>query len=295
MSAGFSSSTRLLVIGVGLIGGSLAVALKQAGAVARVTGVGRRAAPLQKAVELGVLDDWSLDLRSVASSSDLVFLGVPVGAMPAILRELSTIVDSRAVITDAGSTKVGPVEAARIALGSHFERFVPGHPIAGSERSGVGAAQAGLYRNHKVILTPEKDTDPAAVGVVEAMWEAAGATVEHMSAWEHDRVLALTSHLPHVLAYALVDYIAGDEDANRCFELAAGGFLDFTRIASSDPEMWRDICMDNMPCLTRSLGGFIAALEQMKSLIEQGHATDIEQVFRRARETRERVIDNRRR
>lgn len=290
-----SSSSRLLVVGVGLIGGSLALSLKKSGVVGHVTGFGRRIERLENAVELGVLDDFSTDLEAAASRADVIFIGTPVGAMPGILKRISSAVRADAVVTDGGSTKVGPLEAARSRLGVRFCRFVPAHPVAGSERSGVEAARAELYRNHKVLLTPVAETDADAVDVVEHMWLATGATVEHMSATEHDRILGLTSHLPHVLAYVLVDFIARNEDASRCFDLVAGGFLDFTRIASSDPEMWRDICMENADSLSASLGSYIEALEHVKRLIESGQAAAIEQLFTLAREAREGVVDNRKR
>lgn len=286
---------HLLVVGVGLIGGSLALALKRVGAVGRVTGSGRNVEHLRRAVELGVIDDYSLDPGQAAASADMVFLGVPVGVTASVLQQLVGKMQKKIIITDGGSTKVGPLSDARQVLGARACRFVPGHPIAGSERSGVEAARADLYRDHKVLLTPDKETDADAVDSVERMWRATGAVVERMDAGSHDRVLGLTSHLPHILAYALVDFIASDDHADRCFDLAAGGFFDFTRIASSDPVMWRDIAISNASSLSTSLDRFIDVLEHLKFLVDEGRSTEIEQIFRNARDARERLIDKRRR
>jgi prephenate dehydrogenase len=284
---------NLLVVGVGLIGGSLALALKRAGVVGRVVGCGRRVAGLEQAMRLGVIDAYDTDLPAAAARADVIFLGVPVGAMARLLESMAPVLAEGVVVTDGGSTKRGPLSAARAALGAAFSRFVPGHPIAGSERSGVSAARADLYDSHKVLLTPETGTARDAIERVEWMWRQAGAVVESMDAGEHDRVLGITSHLPHVLAYALVDFIARSPDATRCFDLAAGGFIDFTRIASSDPVMWRDISIDNADTLASSLDRFIDALVVIRQMIEQGRGDDIEQLYRSAREARERLIDKR--
>ncbi len=289
-----SSIGNLLVIGTGLIGGSLALALKRAGAVDRVTGFGRRPEHLAEAVTLGVIDDYTDDPTAAAARADVVFLGVPVGAMGGVLSAVAPAVRPEAVVTDGGSTKVGPIESAREALGMRFSRFVPGHPIAGSERSGVAAARADLFDDHRVLLTPCKGTDRDAVERVTRMWRHCGAVVEQMDATDHDRILGMTSHLPHVLAFALVDHIARGADADRCFELAAGGFLDFTRIAGSDPVMWRDIAVDNSAALGSALGDYIGVLQAVKDLVERGQGYELERLFANARRARELLIDRRR-
>ena len=285
---------NLLVVGVGLIGGSLALALKRDGAVRCVTGYGRRPESLEQARALGVIDRAADDLATAAAEADVIFLGVPVGAMPAVMTTLAPGVGPHTVVTDGGSTKQGPMAAAREALGERFARFVPGHPIAGSERSGVGAARADLFDDHRVLLTPGPDCDVDAIDRVTALWRRCGARTAHLDAEAHDRILGLTSHLPHVLAFTLVDFIARGKDATQCFELAAGGFFDFTRIAGSDPVMWRDIAADNAPNLSEALADYIDVLQSMKTLIDQGEADAIEQVFTNARRARGLLVDHRR-
>lgn len=285
---------HLLVAGVGLIGGSLALALRRAGVVGRVSGLGRSRENLEQALALGVIDDIAPG-PECARDADVVFLGVPVGAMEAVLGSLAPHLADHAVVTDGGSTKRGPIAAARAALGPGFARFVPGHPIAGSEKSGAGAARADLFDNHRVLLTPQAGTSADAVALVTWMWRRSGASVATMDAADHDRILGLTSHLPHLLAFALVDFIARRDDAASCFELAAGGFFDFTRIASSDPVMWRDISLDNADALSTSLGEFIGALEQVRTMVEEGRGAELASLFRNARDARDRVVDQRRR
>ena len=285
---------HLLVVGVGLIGGSLALALRRAGVVNRVSGLGRSRENLERALALGVIDDIASG-SACARDADVVFLGVPVGAMETVLASLAPHIAERAVVTDGGSTKRGPIAAARAALGPGFARFVPGHPIAGSEKSGAEAARADLFDNHRVLLTPQAETAADAVDLVIWMWRQAGASVTTMDAADHDRVLGLTSHLPHLLAFTLVDFIARRADAECCFDLAAGGFFDFTRIASSDPVMWRDISIDNADTLSAAVGEFIGALEQVRAMVDEGRGAELESLFRHARDARDRVVDQRRR
>ncbi len=286
---------RLFVVGVGLIGGSLALALRRAGVVDHVSGYGRRREVLEQALDLGVIDEVADDPAAGAADADMIFLGVPVGAIGTVLESMAPAITADTVITDGGSTKVLPIEAARRALGDAFPRFVPGHPIAGSERSGVAAARADLYQDHRVILAPCGETDPQATTRVDWMWRQCGAVIDRMDAVTHDRILGMTSHLPHALAFALVDFIARGEDAGQCFELAAGGFFDFTRIASSDPVMWRDVAVANAPVLSEALGGYIDALARLKTLVDQGRADELQRVFANARQAREQLIDRRRR
>ena len=266
---------KLAVIGVGLIGGSFALALKKANAVSHVVGVGRSAANLKLALERGIIDSIAKDV----GDADVVLVAAPVGQYPAIFKSLQ---GSKAIITDAGSTKRDVV-----ALGKHLSRFVPGHPIAGAEKSGAAAASADLFRDRRVVLTPTAETDGAAVSKVEALWQACGARVSRMSAEEHDAVLAAVSHLPHLLAFGLVHDVAARRNSEQLFSFAAGGFRDFTRIASSHPEMWRDICLANRDRLLDELSKFSGKMEEMKKLLERGDGAALEKLFTEARRARD--------
>ncbi len=283
---------RLCVVGVGLIGGSLARAARAAGLCREVVGAGREAASLERARALGVVDRWSLDPAEAAAGAALVVVAVPVGAMGAVFRALAPAVRAGAVLTDVGSVKAAVVATARRAFGAVPARLVPGHPIAGTERSGVEASFAELFRGQRVVLTPLAETDPGALGLVEALWRGVGATVERMSPEAHDRALAATSHLPHLLAYALVDLLAALEAEGRgdLFPYAGGGFRDFTRIASSDPALWRDICLANRGPLLELLGRYGAALEGLRRALEAGDGEALLACFARAREARDRHL-----
>jgi prephenate dehydrogenase len=247
---------RLCVIGVGLIGGSLARALRAAGAVREIVGTSRNAGHLQRAVDLGVIDRFDTDPARAVQGADMVFVSVPLGAMGSVFAAIGNALAANAVVTDGGSAKSSVVAAIRDAVGNIPSWFVPGHPIAGTEQSGVEASFAELYRGRRVILTPLAETDRQAVGRVRAMWEAAGAVVNEMDVVHHDEVLAATSHLPHVLAFALVESLARMSEQREIFEYAAGGFRDFTRIASSDPVMWRDICLANRDAILAMIDRF---------------------------------------
>ncbi len=271
---------KLAVIGVGLIGGSFALALKKAKAVAHVVGVGRSAANLGLARERGIVDSIARDV----GDADVVLVAAPVGQYERIFSSISS---SRAIITDAGSTKRDVVAAARKALGESVARFVPGHPIAGAEKSGAGAASAELFRDRRVVLTPLKENDDAVVAKVEALWAACGARVSRMPADEHDAVLAAVSHLPHLLAFGLVHEVAARKNSEQLFSFAAGGFRDFTRIASSHPEMWRDICVANKDRLIDELAKFSGKMEAMKRLLQRGDAAGLEKLFAEARRARD--------
>ncbi|HBL88126.1 MAG TPA: bifunctional prephenate dehydrogenase/3-phosphoshikimate 1-carboxyvinyltransferase, partial [Alcanivorax sp.] len=211
---------------------------------------------LEQGLALGLIDEGSQDLAVAVRGADLVFVATPVSSMGAVLKALRPGLAERAIVTDAGSVKGAVIAEARRALGDHFPRFVPGHPIAGKEKSGVEAADAGLYRQHRVILTPTPDTDPGATARVNALWAAVGAEVLEMAPDHHDRVLAETSHLPHLLAFSLVDPLARQGDSTEIFRYAAGGFRDFTRIASSDPVMWHDIFRENRDAVLEALALF---------------------------------------
>ncbi len=281
------SIKRLTIIGVGLIGGSLARALKAAGYCAEVVGYGRHEASLQRGVELGVIDSYETDIARAVAGADMVVLTAPVGAMEGLFRAIAPHVDAGAVITDAGSTKGSVVEAAIKACGGLPVNFVPGHPIAGSERSGVEAADGELYHGRRVILTPLAETNSEATDRVRAMWEAAGAVVEEMDVLHHDQVLAATSHLPHMLAFSLVDALADLDDTAEVFKYAAGGFRDFTRIASSDPQMWHDICIHNRTALLGVLGHFSEHLMSLAEAINDGDSEQVLAIFKRAKAARD--------
>jgi len=281
---------KLVIVGVGLIGGSFALALKAAGAVGRVIGVGRGAQNVRRALDLRIIDAaGALDATTLADAG-LVLLAVPVGQMSSVMRSLAPLLGGRTIVTDAGSTKQDVVELARRELGGSLARFVPGHPIAGTEKSGAEAAFAGLYRERKVVLTPLAENDPEAIALVRAAWERCGARVFEMKPDEHDAVLASVSHLPHVLAFALVDLVARHENAKQLFAFAAGGFRDFTRIASSSPEMWRDICLANRKALLAEIDRYRGGLDEIRAILERGDGKAIEALFSGARDARERWL-----
>ena len=284
---------KLVVVGVGLIGGSFALALKGAGAVGRVVGVGRSAANIYRAQELKIIDSGGALDAATFGDADLVLLAMPVGQMQPVMRAVAPLLGKKTVVTDAGSTKEDVVALARRELKGSLARFVPGHPIAGTEKSGAEAAFPELYRERKVVLTPLKGTSPRAKALVKGAWESCGAKVLELEPREHDAVLATVSHLPHVLAYALVDQVAASRDAKRLFSYAAGGFRDFTRIASSHPEMWRDICMANKKALLAELDRYGRGLARVKRMLERGDAKALEALFTGAREARDRWLKNR--
>ena len=284
---------KLVVVGVGLIGGSFALALKGAGAVGRVVGVGRSAANIYRAQELKIIDSGGALDAATFGDADLVLLAMPVGQMQPVMRAVAPLLGKKTVVTDAGSTKEDVVALARRELKGSLARFVPGHPIAGTEKSGAEAAFPEPYRERKVVLTPLKGTSPRAKALVKGAWESCGAKVLELEPREHDAVLATVSHLPHVLAYALVDQVAASRDAKRLFSYAAGGFRDFTRIASSHPEMWRDICMANKKALLAELDRYGRGLARVKRMLERGDAKALEALFTGAREARDRWLKNR--
>ncbi|MEO5342385.1 MAG: prephenate dehydrogenase/arogenate dehydrogenase family protein [Gammaproteobacteria bacterium SHHR-1] len=282
---------RLAVIGVGLIGGSLARALRRVGQVGEVVGCGRGLGNLQRAQELGVIDRYSQDPAEAVVGADMVFVAVPLGAMASTFAALQGHLQEGAVVTDGGSAKASVVADARAAFGGLPPGFVPGHPIAGTEQNGVEASFAELYQDRRVILTPLCDTDPAATARVDLMWRACGAEVNYMTVEHHDEVLAATSHLPHMLAFGLVDLLARMRENDEMFRYAAGGFRDFTRIASSNPVMWRDICLANRDALSGMLSQFSAEMEQLAQSIAQGDGEQLLEIFSRAKQARDAFID----
>lgn len=282
---------RLAIIGVGLIGGSLARALRVAGAVDEVVGCGRALENLERARELGIIERYSQDPGEAVVGADLVFISVPLGAMRGVFERVRGRTSPDAVITDGGSVKGSVVADARAAFGTVPPRLVPGHPIAGTEHSGVDASFPELYRHRRVILTPLPETDPQALERVDRMWRRCGAEVSHMSVTHHDEVLAATSHLPHMLAFGLVDALARMDETDEIFRYAAGGFRDFTRIASSNPVMWRDVCIANREALSAMLGRFGVQLADLADSIRRGDGEALLQIFERAKSARDRYVD----
>lgn len=278
---------RLVVVGLGLIGGSFAKGIRQSGLCREVVGVDLDPHSRGLAVELGVVDRCEADLADACRGADVIQLAVPILAMEKVLARLAPLDLGNAILTDVGSAKGNVVRAAQRAFGAMPVRFVPGHPIAGSEQSGVEASNADLFRRHKVILTPLPDTDPDAVSVVHRLWAALGADVEHMRVERHDEVLAATSHLPHLLAFNLVDSLAKRNENLEIFRYAAGGFRDFTRIAGSDPVMWHDIFLANREAVLRTLDLYRSDLDELREAVEAGDGHQLLGVFTRARMARE--------
>jgi len=291
--AGFSFN-KLVIFGVGLIGGSLARALRERGDVAgarTVIGVGRSPASTARALELGVIDGTAAlsddaALSAALAGADLVLLAAPVAQTQPLLERIAPFLDPDTIVTDAGSTKSDVVAAARAARGDRIRPFVPGHPIAGRESSGVDAALPDLYVSRNVVLCALPENRPDTVERVAAMWRATGAAVHAMTPAQHDRVFASVSHLPHLLSFALVEQILNSPDAALKFSFAAGGFRDFTRIAASSPEMWRDICVANRAALLDELDGYTAVLAQLRAAVEAADGAALEAVFARSREAR---------
>jgi prephenate dehydrogenase len=277
---------KIVIAGVGLIGGSFALALKQAGVVREVVGVGRTRASLERALSLGVIDAIADDWAAAMKGADLVLLAMPVGGMEAAMLALLPHLETHTVVTDAGSTKGDVLHAAERILGPRISQFVPGHPIAGAEKSGAEAALVDLYRGKRVVLTPTLASNKDSVAAVRTAWETCGAKVDILTAEAHDAVFAAVSHLPHVLAYALVHEFASRENADQLFGFAAGGFRDFTRIASSHPEMWRDICIANRAPLIAELDAYMASLLRMRTLLASADADGLQAVFSAARDVR---------
>ncbi|CAB3644375.1 prephenate dehydrogenase [Paraburkholderia rhynchosiae] len=288
------SFNKLVIFGVGLIGGSLARALRERGeadGARTVIAVARSATSSARALELGVIDSAAAlnddaALREALAGADVVLLAAPVAQTGPLLERIAPFLDAKTIITDAGSTKSDAVAAARAALGARIGQFVPGHPIAGREASGVDAALADLYVGRNVVLCPLQENAPETVERVAAMWRATGALVRNMAPEQHDRVFASVSHLPHVLSFALVEQILNSPDAALKFSFAAGGFRDFTRIAASSPEMWRDVCVANRAALLDELDAYTAVLARLRTAIEAADGAALEAVFARSRVAR---------
>lgn len=277
---------KLALIGCGLLGGSLAAAWRRAGRITEVVGHDRDAGHAERALAQGVVDRVASTAAEAVRGAGVVVLATPVGAMAGLFAELAAHAAPEAILSDVGSTKAGLIVQARAALGGRFARFVPAHPIAGGALPGIEYASADLFAERWVVLTPQADTDAAALQWVTQSWQACGASVECMDADEHDRIFAAVSHLPHVLAFALVDLIAGQPDGARKLQFAGAGFRDFTRIAASDPVMWRDIAGANAPALGAELRAFRAHLDAVQAAVDTGDGEGLRRLFERASRVR---------
>jgi len=280
---------KLVIIGVGLIGGSFALALRKVGLVKHIVGVGRSQQNMHCAVARSVIDEIATDMASALHHADLVFLAMPVGQTAHIMAQIAPHLQANTIITDAGSTKQDVIAAARHHLPmQNRHHFVPGHPIAGAEQSGVQTAQADLYDKKHVILTPLPETSIDAVERVSQLWQACGAQVSLMPADEHDQVLAVTSHLPHILAFTLMNHLNHSTNhPENLLRFAGSGFRDFTRIASSSPEMWRDICLTNREALLGQIDAYQNELKLLQEMLKNNEGKALEQAFSRARGIRE--------
>jgi prephenate dehydrogenase len=276
---------KICIIGVGLIGGSFAIGLKKSAQVKTIVGFGRNISSLAKAKKLGVIDEYTLDIAQALSATDLVLIATPVNSFKAILEMIKPHISKHIIITDVGSTKASVVNTAKQVFGKMPNNFIPAHPIAGKEQSGVESADADLFNNKRVIITPEANTNAQSVAVVSKLWQGIGAKVEIMNAHKHDDLLAMTSHLPHILAFGLMDYLINN-NPDAC-HYAAGGFKDFSRIASSDAVMWRDICINNPEQIIKHIEGYQQNLTHIADLIKTNQPKKLEKLFTDAKSARD--------
>jgi prephenate dehydrogenase len=276
---------KICIIGVGLIGGSFAIGLKKSAQVKTIVGFGRNISSLAKAKKLGVIDEYTLDIAQALSATDLVLIATPVNSFKAILEMIKPHISKHIIITDVGSTKASVVNTAKQVFGEMPNNFIPAHPIAGKEQSGVESADADLFNNKRVIITPEANTNAQSVAVVSKLWQGIGAKVEIMNAHKHDDLLAMTSHLPHILAFGLMDYLINN-NPDAC-HYAAGGFKDFSRIASSDAVMWRDICINNPEQIIKHIEGYQQNLTHIADLIKTNQPKKLEKLFTDAKSARD--------
>ena len=281
---------RICIIGVGLIGGSFAAGLKKSGAVNTVVGFGRNEKNLKKAQALGVIDEYSLDIKKALDKAEMVLIATPVNSFKAVLESIKPHINSSTIISDVGSTKASVIKIAHSVFGKMPENFIPAHPIAGKEKSGVEASDANLFNNKRVILTPEATANTQSVVQVSKLWEVLGAKVEIMNDTKHDDLLAMTSHLPHMLAFGLMEYLISN-DPNAC-DYAAGGFKDFSRIASSDAVMWRDICINNPEQIVKHIEGYQQTLSQLSDLIKNNQSEELETLFSNAKSARDHWLED---
>ncbi len=281
---------KLVVIGVGLIGGSFALALKKAKVVKHVVGVGRSRRNLNAALKLGVIDEIARDAASAVRDADLVLIGTPVGQMPGVMKAIAPHLNDKTIVTDGGSTKQDVIACARKHLGKHFANFVPAHPMAGTEHSGAAAAFPELYRGRKVIVVPQAETAARALRMVRASWVACGAKVVRLQAHEHDDILAAVSHLPHAVAFALMGTLAKRDDARHVLGFSAGGLRDTVRISGSSPEMWRDIFLANRSALVGAMDKYLFEINSLRKFLKAGDGQALQAAFERARDARERWL-----
>ncbi|MBI4809077.1 MAG: prephenate dehydrogenase/arogenate dehydrogenase family protein [Nitrosomonadales bacterium] len=277
---------KVVIFGVGLIGGSFSLALRKAGEVGEVVGFGRSQSTLDEAKRLGILDRIGNDVAREVRDADIVLLATPVAQMAEIFTRIAPHLGAHTLVTDGGSTKGDVVAAARANLGNKISQFIPAHPIAGAEKSGAAAALADLYLGKKVVLTPLPENSKATVGRIRKAWELCGAAVSELTAQQHDEVFAAVSHLPHLLSFALVHDLAQRDNRDQLLSFAASGFRDFTRIAASSPEMWRDICLANRDAMMRELLQYANELHGLYQALEQSDAAKLEEVFSEARKVR---------
>ncbi len=284
---------RLCIIGIGLIGGSIAKAARANGLCKQVVAYGRdkNTPNMQRAVELGVIDAFYIDMGEAMASTDCVIIATPVGTMPAIFEQLKPFWNEQAIYSDAGSTKGSVVAALETVFGRVPTNFVPAHPIAGAERSGVEASTVDLFQSRRLIITPLETTNPHAVEKLSEFWRQIGSCVSIMSVDHHDTVLAATSHLPHILAFALVGLLGRKDEQREIFKYAAGGFKDFSRIASSDPTMWLDICLANKQEIIPLIQQFQAELGQIEQMLQNDQAQQLFDAFSYAKNARQRFLD----
>ena len=281
---------KICIIGVGLIGGSFALGLKKSAKNKTIIGFGRDEKKLQKAQSLGVIDDYSIDIKKALDGVDMVLIATPVDSFKSVLELIKPHIDDQIIISDVGSTKASVIAMASTVFGALPARFIPAHPIAGKEKSGVEASDDQLFNQKRVVLTPNKNSDELALSQVQQLWELLGARVEVMSDKKHDDLLAMTSHLPHMLAFGLMDYLISN-NPDAC-DYAAGGFKDFSRIASSDSVMWRDICLNNSDEIIKHIEGYKNTLDKLSKLIKAHSSDELEQLFNEAKSARDNWLDN---
>lgn len=276
---------KITIIGVGLIGGSLAKALKEKKLAKVVFGYGRDSERLEKAQNNNIIDQFSTNLKEAVSNSDIVVIATPVGTFKDILNDIKPQIEGKMIVTDVGSTKTNIASMVEQILGHHSKRFIPAHPIAGKEKSGFESSESSLFLNKKVIITPLKDNNSESVGLIQKMWEDVGANVDFMSSESHDELLGMTSHLPHMLAFSLVNYLISKNPSASIY--AAGGFKDFSRIASGDAIMWRDICLQNKAQILSHIEGYQKTLDSLAEAIKNENSVELETLFTRAKDTRD--------
>ncbi len=280
---------KICIIGVGLIGSSLAKALKNTGQAKFICGYGRDAARLEKAKELSIIDDYSIKLKEAVINSDIVIIATPVGSYEEVLVGIKPYLKSDTLVTDVGSTKRSVIEAAEKVFGNLPHNFIPAHPIAGKEKSGFEACDGELFVNKKVIITPIENNDDESISRVQNMWEKVGSEVDFMTPESHDELLGMTSHLPHMLAFSLMNYLISQNPSASVY--AAGGFKDFTRIASGDNVMWRDICLNNKDQIIAHIEGYQKSLSALSEAIDNGDIEQLDSIFSNAKASRESWLD----